>query len=67
MRYEVQKQVDEIDKALAIIGMREIPNMKVTEEEFEASLKKAKSCMKLTMREMTKQDKTMKEIYHNKC
>ena len=67
MKYEVQQQIEEIDKALAIIGMREIPDMKVTEEELETALKKAESCMKLTMREMIRQDKTMKEMYHNKC
>ena len=27
MRYDVQRQVDDIDKALAILGLREIPNM----------------------------------------
>lgn len=67
MKYEVQQQVEEIDKALAIIGMREIPDMKVTEEEFETALKKAESCMKLTIHEMIRQDKTMREMYHNKC
>lgn len=68
MRYEVQQQVDDIDKALFILGLREIPNMKQpTEEEFEDALKKAKSCMKLMMHEMIRQDKTMKEMYHNKC
>ena len=67
MKYEVQQQIEEIDKALAIIGMREIPDMKVTEEELETALKKAESCMRLTMREMIRQDKTMKEMYHNKC
>ena len=68
MRYDVQQQVDDIDKALAILGLREIPNMKQpTEEEFETALKKAESCMKLTIHEMIRQDKTMKEMYHNKC
>ena len=67
MKYEVQQQIEEIDKALAIIGMREIPDMKVTEEELETALKKAESCMRLTMLEMIRQDKTMKEMYHNKC
>ena len=67
MKYEVQQQIEEIDKALAIIGMREIPDMKVTEKEFEKALKKAESCMKLTIHEMIRQDKTMKEMYHNKC
>lgn len=65
MKYEVQQQIEEIDKALAIIGMREIPDMKVTEEEFEYALKKAESCMKLMIHEMIRQDKTMKEMYHN--
>ena len=64
MRYEVQQQIDEIDKALSIIGMKEIPDMKVTEEELSVALKKAESCMRLTMSEMIRQDKTMKEIYH---
>lgn len=64
MRYEVQQQIEEIDKALAIIGMKEIPDMKVTEEQLSVALKKAESCMRLTMREMIRQDKTMKEIYH---
>lgn len=66
MKYEVQQQIEEIDKALAIIGMREIPDMKVTEEELSAALKKAESCMRLTIHEMIRQDKTMKEIYHDK-
>lgn len=67
MRYDVQQQVDDIDKALAILGLRNIPNMKQpTKEEFENALKKAESCMKLTMCEMIRQDKTMKEMYHNK-
>ena len=66
MRYDVQQQVDDIDKALAILGLREIPNMKQpTEKEFETALKKAESCMKLTIHEMIRQDKTMKEMYHN--
>ena len=66
MRYDVQQQVDDIDKALAILGLREIPNMKQpTEEEFEYALKKAESCMKLMIHEMIRQDKTMKEMYHN--
>lgn len=68
MKYEVQQQIEEIDKALAILGLREIPNMKKpTEEEFETALKKAESCMKLTIHEMIRQDKTMREMYHNKC
>lgn len=28
MRYEVQQQVDDIDKALFILGLREMPKMK---------------------------------------
>lgn len=67
MRYDVQQQVDDIDKALAILGLRKIPNMKQpTEQEFEDALKKAESCMKLVIHEMIRQDKTMKEMYHNK-
>ena len=38
-----------------------------TEEEFEDAIKKAESCMKLTIHEMIRQDKTMREMYHNKC
>ena len=39
MRYDVQLQIDDIDKAVAILGLREIPNMKQpTEEEFEYAL-----------------------------
>ena len=68
MRYDVQRQVDDIDKALAILGLRGIQNMKQpTDEEFETALKKAESCMKLTIHEMIRQDKTMREMYHNKC
>lgn len=37
-----------------------------TEEEFEDAIKKAESCMKLMIHEMIRQDKTMKEMYHNK-
>ena len=68
MRYDVQQQVNDIDKALFILGLREMPNMKQpTDEEFETALKKAESCMKLTIHEMIRQDKTMREMYHNKC
>ena len=68
MRYDVQQQVNDIDKALFILGLREMPNMKQpTDEEFETALKKAESCMKLTIHEMMRQDKTMREMYHNKC
>ena len=67
MRYDVQQQVDNIDKALFILRLREIPNMKQpTEEEFGDALKKAESCMKLMIHEMIRQDKTMKEMYNNK-
>lgn len=63
MRYEVEKQIEEIDKALAIIEMRKIPNMKKpTEEELEFALKKAASCMSLMLRELSKKDITMKEL-----
>lgn len=63
MRYEVQQQIDEIDKALAIIEMRKIPNMKKpTEEELEFALKKASSCMTLMIRELSRKDITMKEL-----
>ena len=68
MRYDVQQQVNDIDKALFILGLREMPNMKQpTDEEFETALKKAESCMKLTIHKMIRQDKTMREMYHNKC
>lgn len=68
MRYDVQQQVNDIDKALFILGLREMPNMEhPTEEELETALKKAESCMKLTIHEMIRQDKTMREMYHNKC
>lgn len=67
MRYDVQQQIDDVDKALAILGLREIPNMKQpTKEEFEYALKKAESCMKLVIHEMIRQDKTMKEMYCKK-
>ena len=36
-----------------------------TKEEFEDAIKKAESCMKLMIHEMIRQDKTMKEMYHN--
>ena len=66
MRYDVQQQIDDIDKALFILELREMPNMKQpTEEELETALKKARSCMKLVIREIIRQDKTMKEMYHN--
>ena len=68
MRYDVQLQVDDIDKALFILGLRAMPNMKQpTDKEFETASKKAESCMKLVIHEMIRQDKTMKEMYHNKC
>lgn len=63
MRYEVQKQIEDIDKALGTITMYQIPNMKIPQEEMYEALKKAESCMKLVMRELCQQDKTMKEIY----
>ena len=41
MKYEVQKQISEIDKALGIIGMMEIPDMNPpTDEELKFALKK---------------------------
>lgn len=64
MRYEVQKQIEEIDKALGIITMFQISNMEIEQEELREALQKAESCMKLTMCELCHQDKTMKEIYH---
>ena len=33
MRYEVEKQIQEIDNAIAILELREIPNMKKPTEE----------------------------------
>lgn len=62
MRYEVQEQIKEIDTALFIIRMSEIPEMKVSDEELEASLKKAESCMCLMMRVLAQKDITMKEL-----
>lgn len=63
MRYEVEKQIQEIDNAIAILELREIPNMKKpTEEELELALKKATSCMRLMVRELSKKDITMKEL-----
>lgn len=64
MRYEVQKQIEEIDKALGIIAMYQIPNMKITQEEMYKALQKAESCMKFVMHDLCQQDKTMKEIYN---
>lgn len=62
MRYEVQKQVEEIDKALGTITMYQIPNMAVSKEELEVALRKAETCMKLMMIVLSKKDKTMREI-----
>lgn len=61
MRYEVEKQVEEIDKALGIITLYQIPNMEVTREELEIALRKAESCMKLVMNTLCRNDVTMKE------
>ena len=61
MRYEVEKQVEEIDKALGIITLYQIPNMEVTREELEIALRKAESCMKLVMNTLCRKDVTMKE------
>ena len=46
MRYEVQKQIEEINKALGTITMYQIPNMKISKEEMNEALKKAEFCMK---------------------
>lgn len=63
MRYEVEKQINEINEALAILGLREIPNMKEpTKDELEFALKKATSCMTLIVRALSHKDMTMKEF-----
>lgn len=67
MRYEVQKQVDEIDKALGVITMYSIPNMNITKEELEEALKKAESSMKLMMKILSRNDITMKEVNESIC
>lgn len=68
MRYEVQQSIDELNKALGIIGMMKIPNMKPpTDEELEFALNKGLSCMTLMMRILSKKDMTMKELNENLC
>lgn len=63
MRHEVQKQIDEIDRALFVIGLRGDPHMVVGKEELEASLKKAESCMRLVIETLSRNDITMKEMH----
>lgn len=63
MRYEVAKQINEIDKAIAIFEWREIPDIKQpTEEEMEDAIKKATACMTLIVHILSQKDMTMKEL-----
>ena len=65
MRYEVQKQIEEINKALGTITMYQIPNMKISKEEMNEALKRAESCMQLMMITLSKKDETMREFKEN--
>lgn len=66
MKDEVQQQINELDKALGIIGMMKIPNMKPpTDKELEFALNKVSSCMTLMTRILSKKDMTMKELNEN--
>lgn len=63
MRYEVGKQIIDIDQALSIIKIKQIENKVVSDKEFNEALKKVESCIKLILLELAKSNKTMQEIY----
>lgn len=65
MRYEVQQQLTEINNALSILCMRDIPNFQnPSEEEMEFALKIAQSCMTVMISTLSKHDITLKEFYN---
>lgn len=64
-RYDVMKDLEKIDHALCLLGLRNEEGMKpATEEEFEESLKIAESCMNLMLKTVASKNVTRKEWGH---
>ena len=63
MRIEVEKQQKDINKAMAILSLRQIPGMrKATTEELDSATEYAKACMYSLLNYMSDKDMTLKEL-----
>lgn len=63
MRIEVEKQQKDINKAMAILSLRQLPGMrKATTEELDSATEYAKACMYLVLNYMSDKDMTLKEL-----
>ena len=64
MLYENEKQANEIDHAIFIINCWQDDTMHCTKEELSEALQMAKSCMELARKQIIREDKSLKELYH---
>lgn len=63
MKYEVMKQAEEINHAIAVFDYLTDPTMKnPSEEEMRMAIKKAASCMTLMVRMLCDKDMTMRDL-----
>lgn len=63
IRYEVEKQVKNINKALNLLALSNCPNIQITKEDETYILTHAKPCMEIMMQILADKNMTMQELY----